>query len=452
MNRSLHNLSITLAGLGLHGGGLETVRWLVNQGANVTVTDLRSSEILRPALDKLEGIPLTKRAIGYHNTQDFVDADIVVKNPAVPRESPYLKGARRIETDISLFLAYSRNPIIAVTGTKGKSTVASAIYTVLHTYNRRTLLGGNIGTSPLTFLDQLRGDEPIVLELSSFQLGDLPLCESYRLVRPWPRVAVITNLFPDHLDRYPSFEEYANDKRQIYYRQSTNGWLICPEKLDVAGFKGQAVTIPEVSSFSDGELEGHISPNSGGSLGRCFGYNMRIASMALAKWGLSAEKIGSALRGFRSLPHRLEWLGAERQISFYNDSASTVPQATMNAVESLCSDGDIILIAGGSDKNGDMTLFPHIFDTVKHMILLSGTATNKIEAALRKSGRNAPRPFDSLSKAVLEARGLAQAGDIILLSPGCASFGMFRHEYDRGDQFRHIVLSLIAEKNRRSSQ
>ncbi len=165
-----------IMGLGLHGGGLESARYLAEKGAIVTVTDLRDETTLKPTIEKLKDFPI-RYVLGRHEIEDFRNSDLIVKNPAVTPNSPYLQAAKRIETDISLFLAACQARLVAVTGSKGKSSVSSAIHFVLNeqgqTPRRKAWLGGNIAISPLSFLDELGEEDDVVLELSSWQLGDL---------------------------------------------------------------------------------------------------------------------------------------------------------------------------------------------------------------------------------------------------------------------------------------
>ena len=228
----LDGARVTVMGLGLHGGGAAAARFCAERGAKVTVTDLQREEKLAGSIETLSDLPI-RFVLGRHEPEDFTGADIVVKNPAVPRNARYLAMAERVETDISLFLRECAVPIIAVTGTKGKSTTVSAIHYGLTRAGYRSHLGGNITISPLTFLDEVNGESDaapgpadaggrrvVVLEVSSFQLGDLLLTPHPDLFKP--RVSVITNIFEDHQDYYGSMEAYVAAKRIIYrFRERT---------------------------------------------------------------------------------------------------------------------------------------------------------------------------------------------------------------------------------------
>ncbi|HWP67739.1 MAG TPA: Mur ligase family protein, partial [Rectinemataceae bacterium] len=208
--RDIAGMKVLVMGLGLHGGGLESARFFCDKGAIVTVTDLRDETTLKPSIEALEGRAL-RYVLGKHEIEDFRTADIVIKNPAVRRTSPYLAAAKAIETDVSVFLRYSKSPIVAVTGSKGKSSTASAIHHGFRHSGTDSLLGGNITVSPLSFLDETGADRPVVLELSSWQLADM---RGLGVLKP--KVAVLTAIMPDHMNYYSSMEEYVADKRLIY--------------------------------------------------------------------------------------------------------------------------------------------------------------------------------------------------------------------------------------------
>jgi UDP-N-acetylmuramoylalanine--D-glutamate ligase len=214
---TLHGRCVTVMGLGVNGGGLATARFFAQRGAVVTVTDLRGPEALAPSIAALEGLPV-RFVLGRHDEGDFAGADVVIKNPAVRADSPFLAAARSrgvpVETDLSVFLSMVPNPVLAVTGSKGKSTTASALHHVLCRVAPGARLGGNITVSPLDFIDELSPADPVVLELSSWQLGDLAGRGVLR-----PRVSVLTVLLPDHLDRYPGMDAYVEDKKAVFREQ-----------------------------------------------------------------------------------------------------------------------------------------------------------------------------------------------------------------------------------------
>lgn len=205
-------LKVTVMGLGLNGGGLSTARFFAEEGASVTVTDKKTAEELAPSIAALASFPNIRFVLGTHEIEDFKSADCVIKNPGVKLQgNEYLEAARSIETDISVFLRLSKSPVIAVTGSKGKSSTVSALHFGLRETGFRSYLGGNITVSPLTFIDELDSTTPVVLELSSWQLADL---RGRGLLKP--RVAVLTPVMPDHQNWYGGMEPYVADKKLIY--------------------------------------------------------------------------------------------------------------------------------------------------------------------------------------------------------------------------------------------
>ncbi len=458
---------VTVMGLGLHGGGVASARFFASVGADVTVTDLRDHATLEPAIRQLEGLPL-HYVLGTHRERDFSDADIVIKNPAVRTDSPYLKLARRVETDISIFLRYSRSPLIAVTGSKGKSSVASAIWYTLNGGGRVALLGGNITVSPLDFLDATAAEVPVVLELSSWQLGDL---RGKNLLKP--KVAVLTSIYPDHLNYYGTMEAYIADKRVIYESQDATTWTVCCAD-QTWGRSFASETRGTVLWYSERDLDtavGHqarggwlaaerrgeallgygrfdtlgtrelLVPADVAVLGLHQKKNLLASAVALRAYGISPSEISSKLKAFPGVPHRLERVAEIKGVTWFNDSAATIPDAAIAAIKSFSS--PVILIAGGSDKLSDFSeLASTIKDRLKALVLLAGSGTERMLPLLEANHIAYQGPFTSMREAVKAASASAVPGDLVLLSPGCASFGMFLHEFDRGDAYKREVHEL----------
>lgn len=454
----LHGMRATVMGLGLHGGGLAAAQFLARRGARVTVTDRRPREALQSALEQLDGS--VRVVLGGHEPADFTHADLVIKNPAVAPDSPFLEAARTagvpIETDISLFLRlHPATPLLAVTGSKGKSTTAAALHHGLRQWHPAARLGGNITTSPLAFAAALDADTPVVLELSSWQLGDLP---DPALLRA--RVAVLTNILPDHQDRYPSLRAYARDKLRLFAGQrgadhailgsGTARWLEQPP----------AARLWHVA-------EGTLPPGTGGAVlggdrawlqlsggerrplvaerqlrGRHNLLNLAAAALAAAAFvGLGERaRIARSLAGFSGLEHRLETVAHWHGIHFVNDSAATMPHATAAALAALPR--PVTLIAGGNDKQLDFGVLTDALAPVTAAVLLAGTATAKLGAALAAGAVAAHGPFPRLDAALRAAVAATPAGGTVLFSPAATSFGMFAHEFDRGRAFKRAVAEL----------
>jgi UDP-N-acetylmuramoylalanine--D-glutamate ligase len=450
-------------GLGLNGGGLAVTRFLAQHGAEVTVTDMKDEKALADSIAALEGLPI-RYVLGRHDIEDFSKAELVVKNPAVRPDSPFLLAATAsdaaIETDISLFLRFCSSPVIAITGSKGKSSVSSAIYHVLTASGRTAFLGGNITVSPLSFIDQCRADTPVVLELSSWQLADMRGLSVLK-----PRVSVLTSIMPDHMNRYSSMEEYVADKRLIYADQDRSCFTVCNAdeawgRSFAAETKGRVLWYTSERSSLEGAWLGSAPDRLGlysptGDAGAAETIvparilvpgshqrkNMLAAALACRAFGLSAAEVSSGIATFPGVEHRLERFAEKDGVAWFNDSAATIPQAVAAALSSF--DEPIVLITGGTDKNLDFEPVRSAYAKAKAVILLSGTGTDKLKALLDADKVPYVGPFDKLEPAVAEAHLLASRGDIVLLSPGCTSFGMFLHEFDRGKKFKETVFELL---------
>lgn len=449
------NQRVTIMGLGLNGGGLASARFFAKCGAEVTVTDMKTEEILRPSIEALKEYPI-RYVLGKHEEADFINADIVIKNPAVRPDNPYLKLARRIETDMSIFLAVLPCPLIAVTGSKGKSTTSSAVYHILKTAQKKAFLGGNITVSPLDFIDNVDASSIVVLELSSWQLGDLRGNPSLH-----PKIAIITHIVPDHLDRYGTMEAYIADKRVIYANQTSDDYTICEH--DSWGLSFSQETKAQCFLFGsvyEGKVpHAYINENNQGIFlynnqehclvpetislpGDHNRRNLLAAGIAAKLMGIDAATIQNAVQSFTGVEHRMERFATFNGIEWYNDSAATVPHAVAAAINAL-NDKPLVLITGGTDKALDFEPVVQEYAKPLHLILLAGSGTDKLIVSLQKHGISYRGPYTDLKTAVQTASELAPTGSRVILSPGCTSFGMFKNEFDRGLQFKHTVKALF---------
>ncbi len=455
--KDIKGAKVTVMGLGLNGGGFASALFFASRGADVTVTDLRSREILKPTIDKLSDFSI-RYVLGKHEMDDFVNADLVIKNPAVGPDSPFLKASRQVETDISVFLRLSSSPVIAVTGSKGKSTTVSAIHHAIKASFPGAKLGGNITTSPLSFINELKPEDPVILELSSWQLADLAGRNVLR-----PSVSVITNILPDHLNRYAGMEEYAADKKLIYHDQDKKGFTLCcyddpwgrifasetparafffsaselPGKMDGAWLEKNGEGCGMIRT---GGKEEEILPEKLSINGKHNRLNLLAAGAALCLFGVESKTTGEKLASFRGIPHRMEFVCVKNGVSFYNDTTATIPEAVIAAAESFST--PVRLISGGTDKKLDFRVLDRLKGKTEKIYLLEGTATEKMIPFLDEYGIKYCGPFDSLEKASETAFRESNRGDIIIMSPGCTSFGMFKNEFDRGERFKSIACSL----------
>lgn len=449
---------VTVLGLGTFGGGVGAVRFLASQGAEVTVTDLRSATELAGSLDKMRGLPLARLRLGEHCVEDFISADLVVATPAVRPDHPCLAAARDrripITTEIGLFWRHCRGRIIGVTGTVGKSTTAALIHHLLQGAGRRSWLGGNLGGSLLDGVSQISPDDWVVLELSSFQLQYLDAD------RRSPRIAVVTNFAPNHLDWHRSLEEYRCAKQTLLRHQRPGDVaVLSADDPDVCAWPvvgrrvlfGRSAAGPGAVRVEPPELCCEDGRRWSFEQGACGGFppgehNLSNAAAALAaalEAGADQEACLQGLGAFRGLPHRLQFVGTHRGRSFYNDSKATTPEAAIAALRAFSQ--PVVLLAGGSDKGVDLSAFAaEIARRCQAVALIGQTAAalDRLIAQAAPAGLPSRYLAPDFRSAVAWSVAQAAEGDIILLSPGCASFGWFRDYEDRGEQFQRAVAEL----------
>lgn len=455
------NKKITVFGLGLHGGGVAVVKFLAKNGAKVIVTDIKPREQLLPSLEKLKGLKNIEYVLGQHRPEDFTHVDMVIKNPAASWGSKQIKMALEhkvpVEIDSSLFFKLCKNPIIGVTGTKGKTTTTTIIYEILSSAGKNPVKVGIGQVSVLDKLESLKKDSVVVFELSSWRLSALGR------EKLSPHIAVFTNIFIDHLNYYKSMEEYIADKKYIFSNQKPKDWLIINQddetlrevvkeaksqtiKFSSAPFKdGRSVFIDEDAIYFNNGVDvkkvidlKDINIRGNHNLG-----NVMAAIGATQACGVDLGEIRKALLKITGVPHRLEFVRELKGVKYYNDTAATIPDAAMAALNSFSE--PIVLIAGGNDKGLEFSkLGKMIAEKTKTVIFLKGNITEKIIEEMKKnlSSEKEAIVVDSMEEAVEIASQEATEGDVVLLSPGATSFGMFLNEFDRGDKFREAVGKL----------
>lgn len=478
---------VTVMGLGLNGGGSGIALWLMRHGAKVTVTDLKDQHALAPSMADLERAFIRdsqagdKRLfhrftyiLGQHREEDFRDTDMVIKGPGVPNGNAFIAIAEKagvpVETDVSLFFLLCPFPVIGITGTRGKSTTTSLIADMCRRHDRRAILGGNIRISVMDSLDKLiagsakRGYKapPIVLELSSWMLEGLePHCIS-------PTIGVITNVKPDHLNRYRNMAHYAATKVGIVRHQGKDDVAVlnADDARVTAAAKRTAAKLRWFSAkplakgrdggfLKNGNLmlrdEGRdvllVPRNALRIPGEHNVMNAITAAVAAHAAGIPLQHIRGAIRAFKGIPGRIETVAIKKGVTFINDTTATSPDGVIAALRALVDKsfkGNIVLIGGGTDKKlifGDWA--KEVRKQVEHLVLFDGTATVKMEVVLKKAGGFKKMVgARNMAEAVRLAAELAKKGDIVLLSPGCASFGLFINEFDRGDQFVRAVRKM----------
>ena len=458
-------LRATLIGLGAFGGGEGAARFLAARGALVTVTDLKSADELRPTLQRLTDVPGLQFHLGRHDPRDFTDVDLLVVNPAVPRDSPFLQLAVDagvpLTSEMNLFWLHHRGRVVGVTGSNGKSTTTSLIHAMLQTAGIPARLGGNIGVSLLPDVETIADDEWVVLELSSFQLADL------NHIRRSPTIAAITGFTPNHLDRHASLDEYRSAKQTILRWQAADDLAILNgDDPDVVGwpttgrrllYSAGGVEWPGAWFSTDGvvarfgqrvceiDLRNHVHLP-----GRHNAGNVAAAALVALACGAAPAAIAAGVRSFQGLPHRLQFVAEVAGRRFYNDSKATTPDAARAALAAFDRRQRLILLAGGSEKAIDLGPFgAAIAERVAAAALLGDTA-GELERVIR---RCSPAPVRlerpaSFSAAFAWAVERSRPGDVILLSPGCASYDWFVNYEDRGKQFTALVEEFGRTCNR----
>lgn len=438
----LEGKRVTVMGLGLLGRGLRDTLFLVRCGAKVTVTDLKSAEELAPSLERLKGLPVTFR-LGEHHPDDFINADMILRNADVPRSSRFLKLAQGhgvpVEMDESLFCKHFRGHVVGITGTRGKTTTSTLIFRILSRHRRRVFLAGNImGEATLPLLEHATELDTVVLELSSWQL------QGFHDAKISPHSSVFTNIYPDHLNRYAGMAEYVNDKKAIFRYQEKRDF--CTFNRDQQETAGMALEAPGgVSFFSREDVPEDWDIKLPGLHNR---ENVAAALSLCRRLGVPDEIIRSEAELFSGVEHRLQWVGERDGVEFINDSTSTTPVAGCCALDAI-GGKRILLIAGGADKKLDLVAFARAAAArAARIALLQGSATQRLHEDLLEAGASEKilGVFNDLREAVHGLWGEARPGDVILLSPACASFGMFRNEFHRGESFVAIVEELMARK------
>ena len=455
---SFKGKKITVMGLGLFGGGVGAVKYLVSQGAEVTVTDLKSAEELSASLKRLDDLPV-KFKLGKHDEEDFVNVDMLVVSPAVPDDSKFLeiafKNSIRIDSELSIFFRLCPAPIIGITGSNGKSTTTSLLGEMLKESGIKTWVGGNIGISLLENLKEIKPDDVVVLEISSFQLEYLARIEAS------PHISIVTNIAPNHLDRHKTMENYIGIKKAIIHYQQEDDYAIMNyddpilKKWETKGHRLWFSTTKELKHgafLKNNEII--INHNSKRTVIPCSTQinikgihnwqNIMAASYAATLMHADVESIKNAITGFTGLEHRLEYVHTINEVQYYNDSKATTPEAAIAGIKAF--DSPTILIAGGYDKQVSLHQFAQECVRNTKCVILIGDTAKTIQELIQdiKDEKIKPEVYmaASLDESIKKASEVAEPGDIVLLSPACASFGMFTNYEERGKKFKEFVSQL----------
>lgn len=437
MDASAHfrGKKITLMRIGLLGRGVGDAAYLATCGADILVVDDAPQSVMQPSVDALEEFKNIKFKFGKYDLNDFKNCDLVLKGAGTPLDSPEIAEAKKngipVRMSADLFAEFSGVTCIGVTGTRGKSSVVHMLHAILKEAGKHVLLGGNVrGVSTLSLLKEATPEHIGVLELDSWQL------QGFGEARISPHIAVFTTLYQDHLNYYHNdFDAYLADKANIFLYQNEKDTLIlgkqcAPTIIDRYGDKIEAKTIV----IDETKLPDTWMLKIPGMHNR---YDAALALAAARVLEIPDEVSRRALATFTGVPGRLEFIREVNGVKVYNDTTATTPEATLAALAAL-DPVHTVLIMGGSDKNLDMDALVAKLPEVKKVLLLAGTGTDRIKNQLPKN----TTIYGSIADAVADALQAAEAGDTVLFSPAFTSFGMFKNEFDRGDQFNQLIRAL----------
>ena len=442
--------------VGLGKSGVASALFLKARGARVTVSDTKSPDQFRDEIPLLldHGIVVET---GGHGERTFRGQDLIVVSPGVPVDAPPLIQARAsgepVIGEIELAAQHLQGPIVAITGSNGKTTTTTLAGDILTAGGFSTVVGGNIGTPAISLVEQAGRDTFVVLEISSFQLETI---QTFR-----PRVAVILNVTPDHLDRHRTFQTYIDAKARIFENQQPSDYAVLNEddptcltladrtRAQVFWFSRKK-EVRQGAYLHDGRI---LFRDSAGQRAimlvseiRLKGaHNVENVLAAVCTGGLMgapADKIRQAVCDFKAVEHRLEYVATIKGVEYYDDSKATNVDATIKALESFPA--NIHLILGGKDKGSDYTVLNDLLRQRVKRVYTIGAAAEKIESHIK--GAAEVVHAETLDNAIRRANAVAQPGDIVLLAPACASFDQFQSYNHRGKVFKEVVYALAAAR------
>jgi len=437
-------------GLGLLGRGIGVTKFLAECGAEITVTDLKTKEQLGTSLRQLGKFKNIKYVLGEHRLEDFKDKDLIIRAANVPLDSVYLKEAQKnkipVTQDATLFVELAPEGVktIGITGTRGKSTVTHLLHSIVETSGKRVHLAGNVrGTATLPLLKKIKSGDLVVMELDSWQL------QSFGEAKISPNFALFTTFLRDHQNYYKDdMERYFADKTNLYLNQKPEDYLLMrPEVAKLIKEKDGKKIKSQIKVVKVGDVSSSWRIKL---LGKHNLENVALAVGAARILGIEEKIIKKAVENFSGVPGRLELVREFKGIKYYNDTTATTPDGVIAALEALGKyKGRIVLLGGGADKSLEYELYAKkVKPMVKALILFKGAATEKIKSALglSRQGRDKVKfpvfEVGGMKEAFGLAKENAKKGDVVLLSPGAASFGIFKNEFDRGDQFNKLVNNI----------
>ncbi len=426
---------ITVMGLGVLGRGVGDARYLAECGADLIITDLKTPEELSESVDALKHFSNIKFVLGEHKLEDFKDRDLVLKAAGVPLDSKYIKEAKQdgipVRMSADLFMELSGVQTVGITGTRGKSTVTHLVYEILKAAGIEAVIGGNVrGVSTLGLLSKVTQKQIAVLELDSWQ------CQGLGEASISPNISVFTTFYQDHINYYKNDPgAYLSDKSNIFLYQNPDdtfviGGQCAPTIIEAYGENiiSNVIIADETSFPKEWKLQ---------MLGMHNKYNAALALAVARSLDIDDSVSRKVFEEFVGVAGRLEFIAEKKGVRIYNDTTATTPEATLAALGALGIQ-NTILIVGGEDKGLNMSTLMSVLSSVKGVVFIAGSGTETISKEFPESVVH-----KTLSDAVDNAFSIAEPGDTVVLSPAFASFGMFKNEYDRGEQFTNLVRNYI---------
>jgi UDP-N-acetylmuramoylalanine--D-glutamate ligase len=462
---SLVQKRLTVLGLGIEG--VDLVRYLASHGASVTISDTRSEQTLAPRIRELEGLPVTY-SLGEHRAEAVLSADAIYVSQSVSLTLPVLQEARERGIPISsmtkLFFELCPGAIVGITGSSGKTTTTALVGAMFAAAGRRHVVGGNIGVGLLGLLDDITPDTAVVLELSHTQL---------ETAERSPHIAAVLNVTPNHLDRY-GWEEYIALKLRILQFQTRNDIAVlnlddevtCSFATEtpahVVWFSSRRVPSGDSAFVRGGDIifrqaavESKVLPVEDIPLRGAHNVANVLAAVAVAgAAGLPFDAVARAVREFKPVGHRLEFVGSVDGIAYYNDSIATTPERTLAGIRSF--EEPIVLLVGGRHKNLPLEELAEEICQRCRAVICFGEAATLLEEAMRMAALGPAEPpeierVDTMDEAVERARHLAKPGDVVLLSPACTSYDAFQNFEERGERFRQLVGEIASKGGKEPS-
>ena len=455
-NRFVKDKKVAIIGLGV--SNIPLLDYFYKLESKISVFDNRQNqELPQEIIDKINKYNINYYG-GENNLKDLKGFDIIFRSPSlmpyVPELSAEIQRGAIVTTEIEMVLKLTPSIVIGVTGTEGKTTTTSIIYEIIKKAGYRCLLGGNIGNPLFTQIKDMRPEDVIILELSSFQLTNMNVS---------PHIAVVTNIFPDHLNVHRSYEEYRQEKKNIFLHQNENDITILNYDNEFTKNFAKEVIGRKVFFSSKEKLEdGYIYDSTDGIIKYCedgirrhlikkddiklrgiHNYENICAALAATSSLADVDTQIEAIKNFIGVEHRLEFVKEINGVKWYNDSIGTSPSSTIAGLNAF--DEDIILLAGGSDKGLDYTDIGEVIAKKVKTLILTGPTAEKIKQATlnAENGSNVEIIFtDNIQESVKIAHQKAKKGDIVLLSPASASFDAFKNFAERGNKFKEYVNSL----------